>query len=62
MASHPLINKQNIRRFLLDYAQRNRAHKFTRVAECVFDQIDVAVREQCRRIVRAQPSAGKTIK
>jgi hypothetical protein len=31
MAKHPLINKQNVRRFILDYAARNRAHKYTRV-------------------------------
>jgi hypothetical protein len=57
-----MINKQNIRRFLLDYAQRNRAHKFTRVAEGVFDQIEAALREKCRQIVHGQPSLGKTIK
>ena len=60
--NHGLINRKAVRAFLLEYAQRNRAHKFTRVAECAFDQVEAAVREQCRRIVQAQPSAGKTIK
>jgi len=62
MGSHPLMNKQNVRRFLLDYAARNRSHPYTQVAECVYDQIEAAVREKCRQIVRMQPSAGKTIR
>lgn len=62
MPKHPLINKQNIRRFILDYASRTRPHKYTQVAECVYDQIEAAVREKCRRIVHVQPSAGKTIR
>jgi len=57
-----LINKQKVRRFLLEYAQRNRAHKYTQVATSVYDQVESALREQCRRIVHAQPSKGKTIK
>ena len=62
MASHPMINKKNIRRFILDYAKRSRAHTYSRVAECVYDQIESAMRDRCRRIVDAQPSAGRTIK
>lgn len=62
MASHPLINKQNVRRFLLDYAQRDRSHRYTQVAEVVYDQVEAAVREKCRRLVHVQPSAGKTIR
>jgi hypothetical protein len=62
MASHPMINKKNVRRFLLDYAERERRHRFTRVAECVYDQIEAAVREQCRRLVHDQPSVGRTIR
>ena len=62
MSAHRLINKQNIRRFILEHAERTRAHRFTRVAECVYDQIELTVRDKCRDIVRAQPSAGRTIK
>ena len=57
-----LINRKSIRRFLLDYAARSRAHSYTRVAPEVYDRIEAGVREQCRRIVQSQPSAGKTIK
>ena len=62
MGSHRLINKQNIRRFLLEHAERSRAHRYTRVADCVYDQIELAIRDKCRDIVRTQPSAGRTIK
>ena len=60
--THRLINRTAVRTFLLEYAQRNRAHRFDRVAPGVYDQIEAAVREQCRRIVHAQPGAGKTIR
>lgn len=62
MGSHRLINKQNIRRFILEHAEQNRAHRFTRVAEGVYDQIELAIRDKCRDIVRSQPSAGRTIR
>ncbi len=62
MANRPMINRQAIRRFLLEYAERSRAHKFTRVADGVFDQIEGVLREKCRQIVHAQPSAGRTIR
>ena len=62
MAAHSLINKQNVRRFIQDYAERSRSHRYTQVAECVYDQVEAAVREKCRRLVQAQPSAGKTIR
>ena len=62
MSAHRLINKQNIRRFLLEHAERSRAHRYTRVADCVYDQIELAIRDKCRDIVRSQPSAGRTIK
>jgi hypothetical protein len=35
---------------------------FSRVAPEVYDQVEAAVREHCRRLVHAQPSAGKTIR
>jgi hypothetical protein len=60
--THGLINRKAIRAFLLEYAQRSRAHRFVRVSPDVYAQIEATVRETCRRIVHAQPSAGKTIK
>ena len=62
MGRHRLINKQNIRRFILEHAERTRAHRYTQVADGVYDQIELAVRDKCRDIVRTQPSAGRTIR
>ncbi|MBL7077102.1 MAG: hypothetical protein ISS31_06500 [Kiritimatiellae bacterium] len=62
MARHALINKQNVRRFILEYAGRSRSHKYTQVGASVYDQIELAIRERCRKIVNQQPSAGRTIK
>jgi hypothetical protein len=56
------VNRQAVRRFILEYAQRNRAHRFTRVGDAVYDQLEAALREKCRALVNAQPSCGKTIK
>ena len=62
MSRHPFINKQTVRRFILDYAARTRSHPYTQVAESVYDEIEATVREKCRKIVHIQPSAGKTIR
>jgi len=59
---NPLINRKQVRQFLLDYAARSRTHKYTQVAPSAYDQIEAAVRGKCRDIVRAQPSAGRTIR
>ncbi len=58
----PMINRKEIRRYLLDYAARSRAHVYTRVAPEAYVRIEAGVREHCRRIVQSQPSAGKTIR
>jgi hypothetical protein len=57
-----MICRKSVRRFLLDYAKRSRAHEFSRVADSVYDQLEAEVRERCRRIVHGQPSAGKTLR
>jgi len=58
-----LLNKQNCKGWLLDYANRTRAHHFTRVSmEGVVDRLEAALRKEMRRIVDEQPSVGKTIK
>ena len=60
--ANQLINRKQVRAFLLDYAGRTRTHRYTQVADCVYAQVEQAVREKCRAIVRAQPSAGRTIR
>jgi hypothetical protein len=62
MMAAMLINKRQVRRFLLDCAHRRRPDKYTRVAPGVYAQIEAGVQEHCRRIVQAQPSLGKTIR
>lgn len=62
MGKSPLLNRQAVRRYLLDYAARSRSHVFTRVAPEAFERLDAGLREQCRRLVHTQPSAGKTIR
>lgn len=57
-----LVNRSQVRRFLLEYAQRSRRHRFSRVAPTVHDQLEAKVRDWCRQIIHAQPSAGRTIK
>ncbi len=57
-----LVNRQAARRFLLEYAQRSRAHRFTRVADSAYDQLELLVRDKCRALVSQQPSCGKTIR
>jgi hypothetical protein len=57
-----LLNKQAVRKFLLEYSERSRHHEFTRVSPSVFEDLEVSLRESMRAIVKSQPSKGKTIK
>ena len=57
-----LINKQTVRRFILEYAHRTRHHQFTRVAPDVCAQLEQRIREACRTIVKIQPSKGLNIR
>lgn len=57
-----LINKKAVKAFLLAYAQRHRAHRFTRVANAVLNDIESATATKCRAIVNCHPSLGKTIR
>jgi len=56
-----MINKRELRTFLLDYAARGRAHKFTRVGAERYPQAEAVLREWARRTVDRLPSKGKTI-
>jgi len=58
-----LINKKSCKHFLLEYKERARpCLKHTRVASSVYDELESAVRDACRRMIDRQPSIGKTIK
>lgn len=56
-----LVKPSLIRRFMLDYASRNRHHPFSRVSALAIDYLEGKLREECRKLVDRQPSKGKTI-
>jgi hypothetical protein len=60
--AHKLINKQNLRKYILEYAGRTRSHPYTRVADSAYDDLEHVLRQACRKLVQRQPSAGRTIK
>jgi hypothetical protein len=57
-----MIRKAQVRKFLLDYVERNRHQKFKRVADSVYDEAEAALRAWCRRKADSLPSLGVTIK
>ena len=58
-----LIVDSKCRQFILEYAARSKAHKFTRVSmDAIVPQLEAVLREKMRKIVDNQPSMGKTIK
>jgi hypothetical protein len=59
--SNTLISPSKVKRFILDYASKNRAHKFTRVSQTAIDKIEGTVRASCRYLVDSAPSKGKTL-
>lgn len=56
-----LINRSKVKRYILDYASENRAHKFTRVSQEALDKVEAAARSAARSIVTSAPSKGKTL-
>jgi hypothetical protein len=56
------INKAACKRYLLDYADQTRHHKFIRVDPEVFHELEVVVRKHMRAIVGRNIDFGRTIK
>jgi hypothetical protein len=56
------INKASCQRYLLDYADQTRHHKFMRVHPEVFHELEVVVRKHMRAIVSRNIDFGRTIK
>jgi hypothetical protein len=56
-----LINKSKVKKYILEFAEANRAHKFTRVSQEAMDKVEAAVRSACKAIVTSAPSKGKTL-
>ena len=57
----PLINRESVRKFLLDTAMSNRTHKFERVSEDTLLQAHEMLRTWCIHHVNRFPSRGKTL-
>lgn len=55
------IRKSLCKIYLLDFAAKNRSHKFTRVASKVYAHLDAQIKEHMKNIVMSHPSKGKTI-
>jgi len=56
-----LINKSKVKRYILEFAEANRAHKFTRVSQEAIDRVEAAARAAAKAIVTQAPSKGKTL-
>ena len=56
-----LINKSKVKKYILEFAQANRAHKFSRVSQEAIDRVEAAARAACKAIVSSAPSIGKTL-
>ena len=57
-----LINKSAVKQYLLSGAGTQRAYKFTCVSKALLDDIEYLIRLECGKIIRNQPSNGRTIK
>lgn len=58
-----LINVQQVKRLVLDLAERNRrAARFTRVGSDVYDRLEAMIRKELVHLVTTHPSNGRTIR
>lgn len=55
-----LINKSKVKKYILEFAETNRAHKFTRVSQEAIDRVEAAARAAAKAVVTSAPSKGKT--
>lgn len=55
------INRAKCKRFLLEYAQSNRAHRFTRVSAETLDMLEAKMKLAMAHWVDQMPSKGKTL-
>lgn len=56
-----LINREHVRKFLLDFAKQHRAHKFSRVSEETLRLANEMLRQWCIGHVNRMPSKGQTL-
>jgi hypothetical protein len=56
-----LTKPSQVKKFILEFAAANRAHKYTRVSQETLDRVEAAARSACKAIVTQAPSKGKTL-
>jgi hypothetical protein len=56
-----ITSTAKVRQYILDYAAKNRHHKFTRVSQETLDRVEAAARSVCKTIVTSAPSKGATL-
>lgn len=59
--SNNVTSPSKVKRFMIEYATANRAHKFTRVSQETLDKIEEGTRNLIRSHVNSAPSKGKTL-
>ena len=59
--SNSLISTSKVKRYILEFAATNRAHKFSRVSQESIDRVEAAARAAAKAIVTSAPSKGKTL-
>jgi hypothetical protein len=61
MSAYNLTSPSKVKRYILQFAEGNRAHKFTRVSQEALDRVEAAARSAAKQIVTSAPSKGKTL-
>jgi hypothetical protein len=56
------INMAACKKFIMDYANESRHHKFSRLDPAIYDELNAVLRKHMRVIVARNPSYGKTIR
>lgn len=59
--SNNVTSPSKVKRYMIEYAAANRAHKFTRVSQETLDKIEAGTRTLIRSHVNSAPSKGKTL-
>jgi hypothetical protein len=59
--SNNLTSPSKVKKYMIEFAAANRAHKFTRVSQEAVDKVEAAARSAARAIVTSAPSKGKTL-
>ena len=56
-----LINKTQVKRYLLEHAKANRHHEFTEISAHTLQQAEINLQMWLQRHVMSVPSKGKTL-